>query len=85
MIPSRRQQGEPSGSPIPRLVLALALAVPPIGAIADTVAKGLRHSPPVRAVARAPERAILDPNNERNLPLISKAATTAYEEQQSDR
>lgn len=55
---------------------------PQIGARAST-----RYDSPAAlpAVARAPERAIRDPNNERNLPLISKAASTAYEEQQADR
>lgn len=61
------------------VAVGLFLSLPAAGAVADLVSRGARHTA-VRTAAHVPERAVLDPNHERELPLVSKAAATAYEE-----
>lgn len=62
------------------LTIGLLLSLPATGAILDLASKAARK-PAARHAVQIPERAIIDPLDERQLPKLSRAAEAAYTEQ----
>lgn len=84
MIPSRRNPDQKPRA-FPKAIIALALALPPLGAAGDALLRAVRkHPTAAQRAMRPPERAIVDPARKRELPLIGKAtATQAYQERET--